>query len=171
MFKLWEQSSAQQLYNSAVAAFPDTTKRQHLIRTINISEIRYTPFIGLRTLLVRSVAFNEENGHHYNPLILFKQANFNPNQNIVPFIASDNGQPYQVERLSLNDTNCLVRCECDDHKWRFCHFNHLDRSLWGKNRKPYVGQGLWEANPQRLPGLCKHLMSLSMALENAGLIN
>lgn len=172
MFKLWLESSVIQLYNSAVAAFPHTTRRQHAVGPIQINEVRLTPFLGLRTLLIRSAAFNEENGHHYNPIILFKQVNFNPQQNIVPFVAADNDQHYQVQKLSLNNTHVLLRCECKDFFWRFNYYDHLDRSLWGRKRKPY--EALWNpgsANPMEMPGMCKHLMKMAQTLQEIGLVN
>jgi hypothetical protein len=170
MFKLFLESSVQHLYDSAVLAFPFTQARQHLIHTIACNEIRLTPFLGMNTLLVRGSALNEDNDHHYNPIILFKRVNFHPEHNIVPFIASDNGQEYQMGRLSLEGNHALVKCGCLDFDFRFRYYNHLDHSLWNKNRKPYIGQGLWEANPLHLPGLCKHLMKLSKKLQEIGLI-
>jgi hypothetical protein len=172
MFRLWLESSINHLYQSAVDAFPHTTMRQHVVHTINIGEIRLTPFLGMKTLLVRSAAFNEENGHHYNPIILFKRANFNPQNNAVQFLAADNEQPYQVQKLSLNGTHVLLRCECKDFFWRFNYYDWIDKSLWGPKRKPYEAKlRPGTANPMEMPGMCKHLMALAKGLREVKLID
>jgi len=168
VFKLWE-STYRQLYNSAVAAFPNTTMRQHATGPIDINNIRFTPFLGVNTLLVRANAHNNDNGNNYNPVILFKNVNYNPIQNPINIVAHDNGQQYQIERLRLNNNNVLLRCECGDFYWRFNYYDHLDRSLWGRLRAPY--QALYDpgsANPMELPGACKHLMKMAQTLQAAG---
>ena len=65
------ESSLTDLYQSAVEAFPGTTKRQHAIDPITVVNLRWTPFIGMKTLLIRGTAHNED--REYNPLILFKK--------------------------------------------------------------------------------------------------
>ena len=74
-FQLWLESSYRELFDSAVQAFPNTRKRQHVIHEININNIRYTPFLGLNTLLVRAIA-ESNNGNNYNTTILFKKVKY-----------------------------------------------------------------------------------------------
>ncbi len=167
-FKLFE-TSVQTLHQSAVAAFPHTTMRQHATGSINIDNIRYTPFLGLRTLLVRCEADNQ--GSQYKPLILFRNVNYNPEDNIFEFDASDNGQHHQIGRLSRANTDVALRCECGDFFWRFNYYDHLDRSLYGRVRRPYIAlYNPGSANPTESPGICKHLMKMAEVLENIGLL-
>lgn len=44
------ESSFQHLYNSAVRAFPNTRRRQHVQHTVAIENIRILPYLGTRTL-------------------------------------------------------------------------------------------------------------------------
>jgi hypothetical protein len=166
MFKLWESSLAD-LHQSAVDAFPLTTKRQHVVGPIQIDEVRATPFLGMNTLLFRCRAINED--RIYNPVILLLNVNFNGDGASIE--ASDNHQIYSFEPLSEHDTDSRVRCQCGDYYWRAQYANWLDRSLYGSNRKPYENMGLrGPANPNDSPMLCKHLMKLVEKLRQDGII-
>lgn len=165
-----QESTLYDLHQSAVDAFPRTTKRQHSVDTIKIVQMEWTPFLGTKTLFVKGLAQNVVHGTEYHPMIQFKNVKYHNDRDaggLVEIVASDN-KPYLLEKLSYNDV--LVRCDCDDHKWRFCHYNHLDKSLYGRDRKKYESQGLWVANPLELPGLCKHLMKFSLALKDSGIL-
>jgi hypothetical protein len=168
--ELWLESSINDLYQSAVQAFPNTTKRQYATDTIQISSLNWVPFVGFKTLFVKAIAQNE--GKEYNPIILFKGVVYHEaaGPNIIGLDASD-GQHYFLERLSLNAQNVMVRCPCKDFFWRMHHYNHEDKSLQGKDRKKYEAiYNPGSANPQELPGLCKHLMKFAKVLNQSGLI-
>lgn len=163
-------SSLDHLYKSAVLAFPHTKKRQHVVHEIEIESMRWLPFLGMNTLLVRGEALNTENGNEYTPLVLFKKVNYNPTNNIVEITASDNNEIYHLERLPMA-TNALVRCSCGDYFWRAHYANWLDKSLYGANRKKY--EALYNpgsANPTDSAMLCKHVMALKAAIEDSGIL-
>lgn len=168
-----KESSLLDLYQSTVAAFPHTRKRQHSVDTIQIQEVNFTPFLGMRTLFVRGNALNEENGNTYTPIILFKDVIYHPQKDRdewTELVASD-GRNYVFERLERNINDILVRCNCPDFQWRFNYFDHEDRSLYGRKRKRYeavVAPG--SANPNQMPGMCKHLIKLSMAIRDTGIL-
>jgi hypothetical protein len=162
------ESSLGHLFQSAVNAFPHTTMRQHATGPIQIDEIRNTPFLGMRTLLFRCRATNENRVYH--PVILFRNVNFNGNGTSI--VASDNHQTYNFDPLSEQHTDARVRCQCGDHFWRAQYANWLDISLYGTNRKPYESLGVGPpANPTDAPMLCKHLMKFMEELRNSGIIN
>lgn len=159
------ETSLQALYDSAVEAFPNTTKRQHSTHPIVITNLRWTPFVGMKTLFIKAIAQSE--GKEYSPIVLFKKVNYNGDE--VTITASDMRE-VSFDKLSMEDTDVLVRCNCADHFWRFCHYNHLDKSLYGRDRKPYESKGIGlPANPQEMPGMCKHLMKTIHVLDEAGI--
>ncbi len=163
---MYLESSYQDLYQSAVAAFPNTRRRQHVVAPIQINSIIATPFLGLNTLLFRAEALNA--GRTYKTTILFKDVNYVDGPGVT--IRDEVGKRYFIEQLTQDTQDILLRCSCPDFYWRFCHFDHLDRSLYGRNRANYAGQGLWEANPQQLPGMCKHLMATMQELQLIGIV-
>lgn len=170
-FQQWlNESSLNDLYHSTVAAFPQTTKRQHSTDLVKISEIFWNPFLGVRTLFVKGLAQSGESGHEYNPIIIFKNVNYNPQGNQVEITAND-GQNYIFEKLNPDQTQVLVRCNCKDFKFRFGYFDHLDHSLYGKPGKKYEAlHNPGSANPQEMPGMCKHLLKLIKTLGTAGIL-
>lgn len=156
------ENTLPELFRSAVDAFPATTKRQHVTAPIEISDVRFTPFLGMKTLLIRANAANE--GRVYSPIILFKRASFSTEG--FSFTAHDDNKEYH---LAPHDHDVLVRCDCNDFYWRFNYYNHLETSLHGKVRKEYKGSGV-PANPLEMPGLCKHLMKLMEELKEMGAV-
>jgi hypothetical protein len=174
-FKEWiiEESSLSELYHSAVAAFPRTQKRQHATDPIKIIELKWTPFLGMKTLMVRGIAQSEHK--MYSPIILFKnvkdftEAEINKNY-ISPDLVtlSSDENTYYFNPLSSNTTEVLVRCNCNDFYWRGNFANYLDKSLQGRKRKKYESKGINPpANPDNAPMMCKHLMKMTMAINAA----
>jgi len=161
------ESTLVSLYNSAVAAFPNTRFRQHATQPIKIVRIDWTPYLGLKTLFVKGLAQNE--GREYTSLILIKNVVYNSNPD-VKLVASD-GLLYEFKKPSLTKNEVLIRCNCSDFRWRFSYYNHLDRSLFGRKPKKYESKGGPPANPLQLEGMCKHLMKLVQALVDSGVIN
>ena len=159
------ETSLQELYDSTVAAFPNCPLRQHATHPIVITNLTWMPFIGMKTLFVKAIAQSE--GKEYNPIVLFKQVDYDGND--ITISASDM-QETSFSKLSMEDTQVLVRCNCLDHIWRFCHYNSVDGSLYGRDRKKYEAKGAGPpANPKERPGLCKHLMKTIHVLDEAGI--
>lgn len=159
------ESSLNELYRSTVEAFPNTTKRQHATDTIQITNLQWTPFLGMKTLMVKGLAQNE--GREYTPLIVFKNVLYHPTRDEYGLIQIRDitGAQYLLERLSAEENDVLVRCNCKDFYWRGVHFNKMDGSLYGRNRAKY--EALYDpgsSNPQEMPILCKHLIKMTEAI-------
>lgn len=171
-FGLWlTESTNAELYDSAVQAFPKTRFRQHATDPVKIVRLEWTPYLGVKTLFISSLAQNTEKGTEYRPMVLFKGVKFgDPGKGLVEIVARDN-QPYAFEKLSHNGSEVMVRCDCADFRWRFNYYDWVDRSLYGNKRKEYESKGGPPANPTESPGMCKHLMKLFTALDHAGVIS
>lgn len=164
------ESTLKELYKNAIDAFPSTTKRQNAIDTIKVVKLDWTPFLGVRTLFLKGLVQNE--GKEYNPIMLVKDVKYKnePGTQTIK-IAASNGKEYYLNKISFEDNDVLVRCECGDFHWRFKHYNSLDKSLFGRDRKKY--EAIYKpnsANPSESAGMCKHLMKLMKILKESGLI-
>jgi len=161
------------LYQNIVDAFPFTTKRQHATQTIRIVEMNWTPFIGMRTLMIRSRANNfAGGGKEYKTIAVFKNVLYQqgPGDGIVEFVAND-GLHYYVNPISKSQNDVLVRCQCKDLFWRFQHEDFTTKCLQGSDRKPYQPiSNRGPVNPTHVPGCCKHLIRTMEALQDAGII-
>lgn len=159
------ESSLEDLYQSAVEAFPNTRMRQHATHPIVITNLRWTPFVGMKTLFIKALAQNE--GREYNPIILFKNVNYKGDQ--VKIMSSDHRE-VSFDKLSMEHTDVNLRCNCKDFYWRFNYYDHVDKSLYGRKRAPYESTGRGQpANPFEMPGMCKHLMKTAHVLREAGI--
>ena len=169
-FKLWE-SSFNDLYNNIETTFPKTTKRQHATQPIEIKNLRFVPYKGMKTLFIRGLAQNEN--REYSPMILFKRVHYRDveNENTVS-VKLDNGKTCVLEKVSLNNNDLALRCECKDFYYRFHHYNKLDKSLYGRDRTPYIRktETYPPANPTELPGMCKHCIKMIEVLRDSGII-
>lgn len=162
---MFEESTINDLHISTRQAFPATRKRQHSIDEIRIVELKWTPYIGLKTLFVRGRARSE--GKVYSPIVVFKDVSYGSG---IPLMAND-GRRYLLERLSQAENDVLLRCSCKDFYWRFHHYNKLDRSLQGSDRKKYEAKTDREpVNPTESPGMCKHLWKMIAAIRDSGIL-
>jgi hypothetical protein len=160
------ESSFIDLYHNTVRAFPKTTKRQYATQPLEVVEVRFTPYLGMKTLYVKGMIRNED--RHYDSIMLFKAVDYREDAPLR--IRGIEGKIYHLEPLTI-ENDILVRCNCADHFWRFRHYNHLDRSLYGRDRKKYEAiHSPGSANPLKLPGLCKHLIKLAEMLNQSDIL-
>jgi|FreactcultureFD7_1027221.scaffolds.fasta_scaffold03442_9 hypothetical protein len=163
------ESSVEELYDSTVKAFPKTTKRQHAIDLIDITELNWTPYLGMKTLFVKGVAHSQESNKDYDTVFLIKNVNYNPTnilKNNVVEITSKDGQKIYVEKFDEKN-DVLVRCNCQDFLWRWNYTDYKDKSLNGRVRKKYeaiINPG--SSNPLEMPGMCKHLIKCYKTILN-----
>lgn len=165
---LWLETSLLDLYKGSVKAFPRTSKRQNSTDTVKVEHLEWVPFQGVGTLFVKASVNNE--GRKNESIILFKDVKYRDSEKGAVPLMSSAGKEVFLERLSAAKNDVLVRCTCEDFKWRFNYYNSVDKSLFGRKRSKYEGHGLWKANPMEEAGLCKHLMKLAKILSEANLL-
>ena len=161
--ELFHESSLPELYASAIDAFPSTRKRQHAVDPVRVARLKWTPFLGMKTLLVRGEIQSE--GSEYATTILLRSVDYTKNE---ATLLADDGLRYEFGLIDPQVADVNVRCNCPDFQWRFNHYNSLDSSLYGRGRTKYEGS-LWKANPKEMPGLCKHLMKTVKAIDETGI--
>lgn len=168
--QLDEVSSVPDLETNIERGFPETRKRQHATGEVTIANVKYMPYIGMKTLHVSSTSTS--NGHQYKQALQFNGVQFegSDTETNATFQASD-GEDYHVQPLDLAGHNVKVRCNCLDFHYRFANYNSQDKSLVGRppplyqrktNRPP--------VNPTQVPGMCKHLLKLVQMLQRYGLV-
>lgn len=167
---LWLETSLKDLHKNTIEAFPNTQKRQYATDTIVFEHLDWVPFLGVKTLFIKGLAKN--NGRKNESLILFKNIKYKESEGrgTVPITAS-NGKEYYLEQIQYESNDVLVRCSCKDFFWRFTHFNKIDKSLFGRDRRKY--EAIYKpgsSNPEQIPGLCKHLIKLIKVLKESNLL-
>lgn len=156
------------LYKGSLRAFPRTTKRQNSTDTVRVEHLEWVPFEGVKTLFVKATVNNE--GRKNESIMLFKDVKYREREKGSVTLMSSSGKKVFLEQLSAKNNDVLVRCTCEDFRWRFNYYNSLDKSLFGRKRSKYDGRGLRKANPMEEAGLCKHLMKLAKILGEGNLL-
>jgi hypothetical protein len=167
---IWLETSLDGLYDNTLRAFPGALKRQNAIDEVKIEHLLWVPFRGMGTLFVKAQARRDESKNEC--MILFKKVKYHSvsARGLVELRAS-NGETVFVESLSASKTDVLVRCSCEDFHWRMTHFNKMDGSLYGRDRRKYEAKlRPGSSNPMELAGVCKHLMKMSRVLGESSLL-
>lgn len=168
-----EESNLTDLERETIRGFPTTTKRQHSTDTVQASTMEITPFTKTGELLVKSVMKNNDGGKTYDAAIMFNDVNFEDSDtpSNITFKATD-GDDYHMTKLHARGNEVKVKCDCMDFYYRFAIHNFSDGSLYGKKPPPYRRKTDTRppANPNNVPGLCKHLMKLAQALHQSNML-
>lgn len=163
------ETSLAGLYDSVLRAFPHASKRQHSVDEVKIEHLRWVPFRGMGTLFVKAQARREQSKNECT--IVFKGVKYGSRGRGMVELHTSNGERVFLEPLSIESNDVLVRCTCKDFHWRMTHFNSLDGSLFGRDRRKY--EALYRpgsSNPKELPGICKHLMKMGKALTESSIL-
>ena len=167
---LLEQSTLMKLQQNVLNFVPSSRKREKAADPVRIVSLETLPFIGTKNLNVRGVASSD--GTNYDTSIIFNNVEYaeEDQPDNVTFTAKD-GNEYHVTPLDLNQHTVRVRCNCLDFYWRFAAFNAKDKSLIGAAPKAYQRRtNRGPANPQQVPGVCKHLIATVKALKHSGMV-
>lgn len=168
---LTEESTLKDLEQGTITGFPFTTKRQHAVDPVQVSQIKYTPFKQNQNLKISAVV--RSGGKIYDTDILFDDVVFEDEdaETNITFTGSDNEQ-YHAQPISLKDHEVKVKCSCLDFHYRFAIWNFNDDSLYGNPPPPYRRKTTTRppVNPTQTPGVCKHILKLMKALQRSQLV-
>ena len=166
-----EEETYPDLEKNIVWGFPNTKKRQHAIDPIRIVASKLTPYQKSTKLLAVGTA--NSSGKIYEPKILFLKVSYRRNKDdtTVTFTATDN-QVYNIIPVDLRENDIKVRCNCLDMYYRFSLWNYNSGALYGRKPPMYRRKTTTypSVNPNRVPGICKHLIKYMDALQDSGII-
>lgn len=166
-----EETTYAELEQQTIKGFPYTVKRQHATDPIRVVQLKLIPFTKTNDLKVVSVINSD--GKKYDNTILFKDVVYEDSDqdDNVTFTASD-GDTYNIEPIALSGSEVEVHCNCLDFRWRFSMWNSDDGSLYGQPPPPYRKKtNRPPVNPDRVPGVCKHLIKTIESLKQAHLVD
>jgi hypothetical protein len=136
---------------------------------IRVQKLILTPFEQTGQLQVEGETNSD--GNVYRTTIMFQEVEYQESNEAsnVTFTGSD-GNTYNITPIQLSRINVKVSCECLDFYWRFAKYNATDGSLQGNPPQPYQKKtARAPANPQRVPGVCKHLLATMVELRQSGI--
>lgn len=162
-----ETSTIHQL-KSTVNVFFDTPRDQKS-RQVIVDHLTFVPYLDDNQLLVRANTRTKTN--KYNTAILFNDVKFveENTPHAVPIMA--NNDKYYIYSIKKNQSDVLVSCTCLDFYYMFSVWNQKDTSLLGDPPEPYIKKTDRPLrNPQRQPGVCKHILRLSDEIIGKGIL-
>lgn len=168
---LQEDSTYDELFHDIVGGFPNTSARQNATAPVQIGNVKYVAFQPDETLKVQGEA--RSNGHIYQPTILFQGVQYAGEDTPGATVFRGVDGQHAIEPIDLASTNVKVRCTCLDFYHRFSQHNQNDGSLVGRPMPPYQkkpGSNRPPVNPQKVPGVCKHLIKLVQTLKQLRMV-
>lgn len=151
-----------------------TKERQFSKGAVRVVNMQMIPMQGQRDDGQLKVEVVVQSGNkEYHPIILFNNVIYEQEDQPtnVSFEAANN-EEYHILPIQLSQSNALVRCDCLDFYFRFAYWNASKNSLYGGPIPPYQRktQTHAPANPEKTPGMCKHLLKTADELRTAGLV-
>lgn len=170
---LTEDETFSNLRQNIQRGFPFVKKRQYATDLVRITSLELVPFVQMKTLMVKAVAHSGESNKEYDVKLLFKNVKYQdqPSDKNITFTAEDK-KTYNIIPISLATNTVRVKCTCLDFYFRFTVWNHNKGALIGKPPKPYVRKTTTypPVNPQKVPGICKHILKTVDALLHAKIV-
>ena len=170
VLQLLDETTFAELERSTKQFTPATTKRELAVNPVQVQSMKMIPYRNSETLEVEGNI--QSSGNNYEATIVFEDVIYedeDQNDNIT-FTGSD-GDEHHIMPIILNKNNVKVRCSCLDFYWRFAAFNAKDGSLYGPAPSPYTKKtNRPDANQQKIPGVCKHLLAMVIQLKQSGMV-
>lgn len=168
-FKQWlvEASTISQLDSNA-ARVGKTDRQQNSNDVTVLSDMKYAYNADTETLTI-DARTRSKSGSVYIQRIIIPDCPQTEEGVEIPHPAAE----VIIEPISLSQKNIKVACDCMDFRFRFAPHNDKDSSLASAPPPAYTrvpGSTRPPVNPQKLPGMCKHLYKVINALENEGLV-
>lgn len=161
---LLEKMSMNQL-SSNTDVFFTTPRKQNSVR-VQVTNIQFIPALESKTLLVK--AKTRSGVSQYDTRILFENVQYVEfgALNSVEILGVD-GNKYYIKSLKKSQSDIKVGCTCPDFYYMFSVWNDNAESLEGPSPEPYVKKtDSPPRNPERVPGVCKHLLKLGDVCAN-----
>ena len=144
--------------------------REQSSNEVHLVKMELTPYQDSNSLQVESTTNHD--GNQYVMQIMFEDVIYEDSDqgDNITFTGSD-GEQHNILPIKLSKNNVKVKCTCLDFYWRFASFNSSDDSLIGKAPPPYTKTSNRQpVNPDRVPGVCKHLLTTADALKQSGVV-
>lgn len=110
---------------------------------------------------------------HYETIIVFSGVSFfNEGGHGRQEIQAADGSTYFIDPIRPYKSNVKVRCSCLDFYFRFSVWDQRDKALTGDPPDPYQRKTdtYPPVNPQKLSGVCKHIIKLTNYLKQERII-
>ncbi len=145
--------------------------RERNSNQVQVQEVNLIPSVQNKTLTARARTRTADK--HYDTIIQFSGVSYfnEGGHGRQPFQGAD-GTEYFIDPIRPYKSKVKVRCGCLDFYFRFSVWDHRDDVLSGDAPESYQRKTdtYPPVNPQKVSGLCKHIMGLTRFLKSERLI-
>ncbi len=169
MNELLQETTIHQL-KSTVNVFFDTP-RSESSRQVIVTDIKYIQIVNKAELEVKAKTRSKTNT--YDTSIVFTDVKFleKDDKRFKTQIFGVDGAYHYMVPIKKNLSEVRVSCSCLDFYYMFSVWNHKQGSLDGDAPKPYIKTTNRPLrNPQKVDGMCKHLIRLSDECIRVGIL-
>jgi len=150
-----------QLLGLTKSLFPDrfTGSKEAISR---LSKLIYTPFVGTKLLSIRGEVQGSSTDKIYKVIIVFQNVDYSDTKDSKhPLKISVDGRDVYMSPIKKS-TSVRFRCSCLDAYFTSLYYAWQSNNLYGVKPRKYVRKTTTypERNPDHLPILCKHLLSV-----------
>ena len=166
--ELQETSTMNQL-SSSTRVFFDTGRNLRSAR-VQIPDVELIPAVENGILLAK--AHTRTNNGSYESQIQISDVRYvdEGTQHAISFVGPDDAT-YWIVPARNRQEDVKVSCTCLDFYWRFATWNYQNGSLLGPPPPPYVKKtDRAPVNPDKVAGVCKHLLSLGKRLKEENIL-
>lgn len=145
--------------------------REQNSNKVQVQQINLIPSLQEKTLTAKAMTRGKDKT--YETVIVFSGVQFfnEGGHGRQEFQAAD-GTSYFIEPIRPYKSNVKVRCTCLDFYFRFSVWDQRDDALTGEPPEPYKRKTdtYPPVNPQKVSGLCKHIIKLTTQLRQERII-
>lgn len=147
------------LYDKTLSTFPETDRLSNSKR-VQILTAQYIPHFDNDVLEI--VASTKTSTSKYNTKVMFDKVQFmDTNYDDKALKLQTYDGVFYIRPIYMSRVNVKVSCSCLDFHYRFAVWDHKAKALVGNPPPPYVKKtDRPPVNPNKTPGVCKHLMAL-----------
>ncbi len=138
---------------------------------VQIQEVNLIPSLQNKTLTAK--ARTRTSDKFYETIIVFSGVQyFDEGGHGRQEIQATDGSTYFIDPIRPYKSNVKVRCTCLDFYFRFSVWDQRDDALTGDPPEPYRRKtdSYPPVNPQKVSGLCKHIIKLTNYLKQQRII-
>lgn len=152
------------------ATIKDSPREQNANK-VQVHEVNLLPSLQEKTLTAKSRTKSKDK--FYETIIVFSGVQyFTEGGHGRQQIQATDGSTYFIDPIRPYKSNVKVRCTCLDFYFRFSVWDQRDGALTGDAPEPYRRKTdtYPPVNPQKVSGLCKHIIKLTNYLRQEKII-
>ena len=145
-----------ELVNGSKKVLPTAVDNASDYLNFSYKDASYVPFLGTRSVQTKAIVQSLDGKSGYTTQITFYDVN-------------------EGEKPVFDINPVRVGCSCDSQYFYFSYANWLNNAHIGRKPRAYVPvsnpkRKMPPKNPNNIPGICKHIMAMSLALSSSGQI-